>query len=307
MTTVAATGDASRWPPRGGQRGLAVRRADRAVRRCCCSSCPLVLVLRMSVTDWPLLTGDRGWNFPDELQQGAATTGSSPLGVVHRQVHRARDGPADRAGPRARAAGAGVDALERLLRTAFLVPARSASPRPPCCSTSCTRRSPGRSPRRSTPLGSGFLGTPMSALCSTLCPDRLALRRLLHAAAAGRAAEHPGDVYEAARIDGASRWQTFRRITLPLLRPTLALSTVLCVTGSLLAFDQFYILTKGGPDNSTITIVQLVYNVAFQGQTTSAAPPRCRSWCSLALSCIIVNRPSQLAAWTQSRASEHDR
>ena len=38
------------------------------------------------------------------------------------------------------------------------------------------------------------------------------------------------------------------------------------VTGSLLAFDQFYILTKGGPDNSTITIVGLIYNVAFQGQ-----------------------------------------
>ena len=41
---------------------------------------------------------------------------------------------------------------------------------------------------------------------------------------------------------------------------------MLCVTGSLLAFEQFYILTKGGPDNSTITVVQLIYNVAFQGQ-----------------------------------------
>ena len=50
------------------------------------------------------------------------------------------------------------------------------------------------------------------------------------------------------------------------LRPTLALTTVLCVTGSLLAFEQFYILTKGGPDNSTVTIVQLIYSVAFQGQ-----------------------------------------
>jgi multiple sugar transport system permease protein len=38
------------------------------------------------------------------------------------------------------------------------------------------------------------------------------------------------------------------------------------VTGSLLAFEQFYILTKGGPDNSTISVVQLVYSVAFQGQ-----------------------------------------
>ncbi len=55
-------------------------------------------------------------------------------------------------------------------------------------------------------------------------------------------------------------------MTLPLLKPSLALSLILCVTGSLLAFDQFYILTKGGPDNSTITVVQLIYNLAFGGQ-----------------------------------------
>jgi len=76
----------------------------------------------------------------------------------------------------------------------------------------------------------------------------------------------PGDVFEAARIDGASSRQIFRRITLPLLRPSLALSTIMCVTGSLLAFDQFYILTKGGPDGSTMTVVQLVYNFAFESR-----------------------------------------
>ncbi|MCI2956234.1 sugar ABC transporter permease [Agromyces atrinae] len=81
----------------------------------------------------------------------------------------------------------------------------------------------------------------------------------------------PGDVYEAARIDGASRWQTFRSITLPLLRPSIALTLILCVTGSLLAFDQFFILTKGGPDNSTITIVQLIYREAFQRFDLGAA------------------------------------
>ena len=74
----------------------------------------------------------------------------------------------------------------------------------------------------------------------------------------------PHEVYEAARIDGANRRQIFRTITLPLLRPSLALTLLLCVTGSLLAFDQFFILTKGGPDNSTVTIVQLIYREAFQ-------------------------------------------
>jgi multiple sugar transport system permease protein len=73
----------------------------------------------------------------------------------------------------------------------------------------------------------------------------------------------PTEVYEAAAIDGATRWQTFRRITIPLLRPSLALALILCITGSLLAFDQFYILTKGGPDNSTVTVVQLIYREAF--------------------------------------------
>jgi multiple sugar transport system permease protein len=76
----------------------------------------------------------------------------------------------------------------------------------------------------------------------------------------------PGDVYEAAALDGASRRQVFTHVTLPLLRPSLALSTVMCVTGSLLAFDQFYILTKGGPDGSTMTLVQLVYNLAFESK-----------------------------------------
>ena len=58
--------------------------------------------------------------------------------------------------------------------------------------------------------------------------------------------------------------QTFRDITLPLLRPSLALALILCITGSLLAFDQFYILTNGGPDNSTVTLVTLIYREAFQ-------------------------------------------
>lgn len=111
-----------------------------------------------------------------------------------------------------------------------------------------------------------FLGTPTSALWSTvfLIVWRFAgfYMLLLMVGLQGIS----GDIYEAARIDGAGRWQTFTRITLPLLRPSIALCTILCVTGSLLAFEQFYILTKGGPDNSTITIVQLIYNSAFAGR-----------------------------------------
>jgi multiple sugar transport system permease protein len=115
-------------------------------------------------------------------------------------------------------------------------------------------------------LGATFLGTPDAALWSTLflIVWRYAGFYMLLMLVGLQSV--PADVYEAARIDGAGRWQTFRHITIPLLRPTLALCTVLCVTGSLLAFEQFYILTKGGPDNSTISVVQLIYTVAFQGQ-----------------------------------------
>lgn len=75
----------------------------------------------------------------------------------------------------------------------------------------------------------------------------------------------PVELEEAAKIDGASRTQVFRYIILPLLRPTLALVLVFSVAGSLLAFDQFYIMTNGGPANQTITAVYHIYRVSFQG------------------------------------------
>jgi multiple sugar transport system permease protein len=73
----------------------------------------------------------------------------------------------------------------------------------------------------------------------------------------------PDDIYEAARVDGARRWQQFTAITLPLMRPTIALVLIVMITGSLLAFDQFYILTNGGPDNSTTSIVMVIVREAF--------------------------------------------
>ena len=73
----------------------------------------------------------------------------------------------------------------------------------------------------------------------------------------------PDDLYEAARIDGAGRWHQFTAITLPLMRSTIALVLIVMITGSLLAFDQFYILTNGGPDNSTTSIVMVIVREAF--------------------------------------------
>ncbi len=73
----------------------------------------------------------------------------------------------------------------------------------------------------------------------------------------------PADYYEAARIDGAKALQRFRFITVPLLRRPFALALILCVSGSMLAFDQFYIILAGGPQNQTITAVYWIFNQSF--------------------------------------------
>lgn len=73
----------------------------------------------------------------------------------------------------------------------------------------------------------------------------------------------PHDISEAAQVDGAGRYSTLLNITLPLLRKTIALSLIFSVVGSMLAFDQFYIMTGGGPSNQTITVVYDIYNTSF--------------------------------------------
>lgn len=73
----------------------------------------------------------------------------------------------------------------------------------------------------------------------------------------------PGELHEAAKIDGAGPLARFRLVTLPLMRRTLALALVLSVAGSILAFDQFYIILRGGPANQTLTAVYWIFNQSF--------------------------------------------
>ena len=73
----------------------------------------------------------------------------------------------------------------------------------------------------------------------------------------------PGELYEAADVDGATWWQKERMITVPMLRRNIALSLIISVIGSFLAFNQFYILTQGGPGTSTEPIVMWIYQEAF--------------------------------------------
>jgi multiple sugar transport system permease protein len=73
----------------------------------------------------------------------------------------------------------------------------------------------------------------------------------------------PPELYEAANVDGATWWQKERRITIPMLRRNIALSLIISVIGSFLAFNQFFILTQGGPGTSTEPIVMWIYQEAF--------------------------------------------
>ena len=69
----------------------------------------------------------------------------------------------------------------------------------------------------------------------------------------------PEDVYEASRIDGAGKFLTFRKITLPLLMPFISINLVLSTKNMLMVFDQIMSLTKGGPAQSTESISYLIY------------------------------------------------
>ena len=71
------------------------------------------------------------------------------------------------------------------------------------------------------------------------------------------------EILEAASIDGAGRVRTFGYITLPMIRRSIALVLVITVVGSYLAFDHFYIMTRGGPQNETITAVYWIFTNSF--------------------------------------------
>ncbi|MBD0421824.1 sugar ABC transporter permease [Streptomyces sp. TRM S81-3] len=230
---------------------------------------PLLLVGRMSASDWPLLTGYQSLNLPDnytELADGDLLWPAVRFTLLYTAVTTVLlIGIALLLALLVQEARPGVG----FLRTAYFLPSVLG-----LASASLLFwgfYSPSAGPIAALPQRLGltdepvsFLGTPTAALLSTvgLVVWKFAGFYMLILLVGLQSIGH--DVYEAARIDGASRRQTFRHITLPLLRPSLALTLVLSVTGSLLAFDQFFVLTKGGPDNSTVTVVQLIYREAFQ-------------------------------------------
>jgi multiple sugar transport system permease protein len=239
---------------------------------------PLLLVARMSLSSWPLLTGNGGLNFPKNylsIWKNALFGPAVVFTVEYTLIVTVL----------LIGLGLGLALLvqERgrwvnMLRTVILLPVSVGLAAASLLFWGFYSPSIGPISPILEQMGLihepiSFLGTSQSALLSTsfLIVWKYSGLYMLIFLVGLQAI--PDDLFEAAALDGASRIQVFRHITWPLLRPSLALALILCVTGSLLAFDQFYILTKGGPDNSTVTVVQLIYREAFQKQNlgTSAA------------------------------------
>jgi len=237
---------------------------------------PLLLVVRMSAGNWTLLGGDRGLNFPKNFTAIGSNTLFWP--AVAFTIEYTVIVTILLIG-----LGLGLALLVQesgrwsgFLRTSFLLPAAIGLATASLLFWGFYSPTIGPISPPLEKLGLihepiQFLGTSLSALLSTvfLIVWKYAGFYMLILLVGLQAI--PSEVYEAAAIDGATRWQTLRRVTLPLLRPSLALALILCITGSLLAFDQFYILTKGAPDNTTVTVVQLIYREAFQRQNLGTA------------------------------------
>jgi multiple sugar transport system permease protein len=237
---------------------------------------PLLLAARMSVSTWGLLTGEAGFNFPKNFVAITKNQLFWPSVVFTLEytvlVTILLLG-----------LGLGLALLVQvqsrwanIMRTVFLLPVSLGLAAASLLAYGFF--SPSIGPIGPTLEAMGvahgtiqFLGTPLNALLSTtfLIVWKYAGFYMLVLVVGLQAI--PDDLFEAAALDGATRRQTFLHVTLPLLRPSLALALILCVTGSLLAFDQFFILTKGAPNNSTVTVVQVIYREAFQRQNLGTA------------------------------------
>src|SRR5262249_25865890 len=81
----------------------------------------------------------------------------------------------------------------------------------------------------------------------------------------------PDELLDAARVDGARGFARFRRVTLPLLRPMLLFAVVIAIIANFQVFDTVFVLTQGGPAESTSTLVWFIWKKMFQFQETGQA------------------------------------
>jgi multiple sugar transport system permease protein len=109
-----------------------------------------------------------------------------------------------------------------------------------------------------------ILGTPASAIIGLMIADIWKTTPFVAIIVLAGLVMLPGDVFEAAEVDGSSGWYTFWHITLPLLRPTIALAVIFRVLQAFGLFDLPYVMTGGGPGTATQSLAILAYNALFK-------------------------------------------
>lgn len=143
-------------------------------------------------------------------------------------------------------------------------------------------------------LGSNWLDT-RRALVSMIFIDVWQWTSFIFLIAFAGLKSLPVEPFEAARVYGAKAWQTFWRVTLPLVRPVLTIAIVFRLMDAFKAFDHIYIMTAGGPDFATTTWSVLAYNYAY---TTNHFGRACAmAIILLVIVILIVKQLLKLAKW----------
>lgn len=113
-------------------------------------------------------------------------------------------------------------------------------------------------------LDRAFFGDAQTALAAVAFVDNWSFWGFLMVLFLAAMQNVPPDLYESARLDGASRWQEFRDVTIPGIRPTLVFMLMLITIWSFLTFNYIYIITQGGPAGATEVLATLVIKSAFR-------------------------------------------
>lgn len=146
--------------------------------------------------------------------------------------------------------------------------------------------------------GPGWLTTPWLAIYSVILVDVWKGLGIATVILIAGIVSIPQDYYEAARIDGATRWQQFWRVTLPLSRPAIATVIVLSLIGGLRTFDLIWTMTGGGPGFSSDVVASIIYKQyqsGFYGLSTAG---------NVVLFVMIALVMLPLVAWMRAREPE---
>jgi multiple sugar transport system permease protein len=110
----------------------------------------------------------------------------------------------------------------------------------------------------------------------------------------------PGEVYEAARMDGASGWQTYRRVTLPLLRPALLVATVLNIIYVFNSFPIVYTLNDRNPGFAHDTLITFMYKLAFKSSELSVGMSAAAGVINVLIILIVVLAYLRISNWREA-------